>query len=102
MTQSQCDIWWAESEDKTRPVLVVTRDEAIGVLEAIMVAPITRTVRGISTEVPLSTDDGLSQPCVANFDNLQLIRKSHLVQRVSAIPHRRHEICTALEAVAGC
>ncbi len=102
MTPSQCEIWWAESEDKTRPVLVITRNEAIGVLDAIMVAPITRTVREISTEVSLSADDGLTQPCAANFDNLQLIRKSHLINRVSAIPHRRHEVCKALEAVAGC
>lgn len=102
MTPSQCEVWWAESEDKARPVLVVTRDEAIGVLDAIMVAPITRTVREISTEVSLNADDGLTQPCAANFDNLQLIRKSHLINRVSAIPHRRHEICMALEAMAGC
>ncbi len=102
MTPLQCEIWWAESEDKTRPVLVVTRNEAIGVLDAIMVAPITRTVRDISTEVSLGADDGLAQACAANFDNLQLVRKSHLVDRVSAIPHRRHEVCAALAAVAGC
>src|SRR2546423_15719482 len=45
------DIWWAEAEDKRRPVLVVTRSRAIPVLTWIVVAPITRTVRGIPTEV---------------------------------------------------
>ncbi|MGH9127174.1 MAG: type II toxin-antitoxin system PemK/MazF family toxin, partial [Acidimicrobiales bacterium] len=41
----QGDIWWAEAEDKRRPVLVVTRSEAVPVLSAIVVAPVTRTVR---------------------------------------------------------
>lgn len=102
VTPAQCDIWWAESEDKIRPVLVVTRTEAVPVLEAIMVAPITRTIRGIRTEVPLDTGDGLPHVCVATFDNLVLVRKSHLTRRVGSISHRRYEICAALDAVAAC
>ncbi|MXW42245.1 MAG: type II toxin-antitoxin system PemK/MazF family toxin [Acidimicrobiia bacterium] len=99
---SQYEIWWAENEAKARPVLVVSRNEAIPVLDAIMVAPITRTIRGISTEVALDIEDGLPQPCVANCDNLQLMRKSYLVERIGAISHRRYEICIALNAVANC
>ena len=102
MTPLQCDVWWAESEDKIRPVLVVTRSEVIPVLEAIMVAPVTRTIRGISTEVPLDAGDGLPHDCVASFDNLVLVRKSHLTQRVGSISHRRYEVCAALAAVAAC
>ena len=102
MTPAQCDIWWAESEDKVRPVLVVTRSEAVPVLDAIMVAPITRTIRGIRTEVSLDAGDGLPQACVAAFDNLILVRKSHLTKRVGSISRRRYEICAALAAVAAC
>ncbi|MCY3787094.1 MAG: type II toxin-antitoxin system PemK/MazF family toxin [bacterium] len=102
MTPAQGDVWWAEAEDRRRPVLVVTRDEAIPVLTRILVAPVTRTVRGIPTELILDADDGLPQPCAASFDNLQPIRKSFLTDRLGSIRHRRHEICATLEALADC
>ena len=59
MTPAQGDIWWAGTEDQRRPVLVVTRSESIPVLNRILVAPVTRTVRGIPTELPLDAEDGL-------------------------------------------
>lgn len=70
----QGEIWWAEAEDKRRPVLVVTRSEAVRVLSWIVVAPITRTVRGIGTETPLGPAEGLAIDSAATFDNLQPIR----------------------------
>ena len=102
MIPAQGDIWWAEAEDRRRPVLVVTRDEAIPVLTRILVAPVTRSVRGIPSELPLDADDGLPQSCAASFDNLQPIRKSFLTGRLGSIGNRRHEICAALEALADC
>jgi len=102
VTPAQGEIWWAEAEDRRRPVLVVTRDEAIPVLTRILVAPVTRTVRGIPTELPLDTDDGLPESCAASFDNLQPIRKSFLTDRLGSIHNRRHEICATLEALADC
>ena len=102
MTPVQGDIWWAESEGRRRPVLVVTRTEAIPVLNRIVVAPVTRTIREIPTEVRLNVDDGLPEPCVASFDNLQPIRKSFLTSRLGSIWHRRYEICSALDALADC
>lgn len=68
----------------------------------IMVAPVTRTVRGIPTEVALGGDDGLPATCVAAFDNLQPIRKSFLTEYVGSIEPRRSEICRALGALADC
>ena len=44
-TPRQGEIWWAEAEDKRRPVLVVTRSEAVPVLVGVVVAPVTRRVR---------------------------------------------------------
>ena len=102
MTPAQGDVWWAEAEDRRRPVLVVTRSEAIPVLNRVLVAPVTRTVRGIPTEVPLDADDGLLEPCAASFDNLQPIPKSLLTDRLGSIRDRRHKICAALEALADC
>lgn len=102
VTPAQGDIWWAEAEDKRRPVLVVTRSEAIPVLTWILVAPITRTIRNIPTEIALDTDDGLPAPCVAACDNLQPIRTTYLTRFVGSISHRRSDLCRALSAMADC
>lgn len=103
MTPAHGEIWWAEGDDKRRPVLIVTRSEAVPVLTRIVVAPVTRTIRGIPTEVPLGRAEGLSIDCVASFDNLQPIWRSLLTSRVGDLGAlRRHEICRALAALADC
>ncbi len=99
----QGDVWWAEAEDKRRPVLIITRNDAIPVLARLMVAPLTRTVRGIPTEVRFDSDDGLPTECAASFDNLQPINEHLLTERIARLePPRRHEICDALAALADC
>jgi mRNA interferase MazF len=98
----QAEVWWAEVETMRRPVLVVTRSEAIPVLSSIVVAPVTRTVRGIPTEVSLGPEDGLPVECAAAFDNLQRINRSALTNRVGDIAPRREAICGALRALADC
>lgn len=99
----QGELWWGESEDKRRPLLVVTRSEAAPVLGAVVVAPVTRRVRGIPTEVVLGPRDGLPEECVASFDNLYTIRRSFLAERVSPPTlERRSAICAALRALADC
>lgn len=98
----QGEIWWAEAEDKRRPVLVITRSEAVPVLTGIVVAPITRTVREIPTEVHLGRDDGLEVDCAASFDNLQRVRRSALTVRAGDLGDRKDEICGALRALADC
>lgn len=103
MTPEQGEVWWAEAEDKRRPVLVVTRSDAVPVLAWIVVAPVTRSVREIPTEVRLGPAHGLREECVASFDNLQPIRRSFLTERVGALAvDERHEICRALSALADC
>ena len=89
-------------EDKRRPVLVVTRNEALSVLTGIVVAPVTRTVRNIPTEVPLGEEEGLTVECAASFDNLQRVRRSSLVERIGQLGTRREEICASLRALADC
>jgi len=98
----QGEIWWAQTEDKRRPVLVVTRSEAVGVLAGIVVAPVSRTVRDIPTEIRLGQDEGLAVECAASFDNLQRVRRSALAERAGDVGLRREEICTALRALANC
>lgn len=98
----QGEIWWAQAGDKRRPVLVVTRSEAVAVLTSVVVAPVTRTVRDIPTEVKLGRDEGLEVESAASFDNLQPVRRSALVTRTGDIGVRRSEICAALGALADC
>jgi mRNA interferase MazF len=98
----QGEIWWAEAEDKRRPVLVVTRSAAIPVLTWLVVAPITRTMRRIPTAIPLGEEEGLVSSCIASFDNLQPIRRRFLTERVGAVVGARVKICRALSALADC
>lgn len=98
----QGDVWWAEAEDKRRPVLVVTRSEAVGVLSSIVVAPVTRTIRGIPTEIRLDSDDGMPVDSVATLDALQPIRRSFLTERITRIGDARSRICRALSSFADC
>jgi mRNA interferase MazF len=71
--------WYAfPAPNKRRPVLILTRDSAISVLNSVTVAPITSTIRSIPTEVVLTKDDGLPDICAANFDNLQTVPKANI------------------------
>jgi mRNA interferase MazF len=99
----QGEVWWAEAEGKRRPVLVVTRNEAIPVLRRLVVAPVTRTVRSIPTEIGLGRDEGLPLDCAASFDNLQPVNRHLLTERIGVLhPSRRHEVRDALDALADC
>ncbi len=98
----QGDIWWAEVETARRPVLIVTRSEAVEVLTGIVVAPVTRTIRQIPTEIPLGEPEGLREECVASFDNLQRIRRSSLTEKAGDLGLRRDEICQAIRAMTDC
>jgi mRNA interferase MazF len=104
MRPARGEVWWGEApNEKGRPYLVLTRDEAIPVLRTILVAPVTRTVRGIPTEVSLGTEEGLSTEGVATFDNVLTFPKSMLVRRIGALAAgRRGEPCEALRAAVDC
>lgn len=78
------EIWWATA-DKRRPVVVVSRDDPRGARALTTVASITRTARGLSSEVELDERDGLPRPCVANCDELQTIAKARLIRRVGRL-----------------
>lgn len=71
--------------DKTRPVLVLTRDTVRPHLTNVTVAPITSTIRGLSTEVPVGTANGLDHDSVVSLDNIQTIPASYLGQQVGLL-----------------
>jgi mRNA interferase MazF len=71
-------------------------------LKRVVVAPVSRTVRGIPTEVSLGPTEGLSVDCAASFDNLETVLRSALTERVGTLGSRRPEICETLRALADC
>ena len=74
------DIVWADLGPQAgrRPVCVLTRDAATSVLESVTCAPITRTVRGIASEVEVGPDHGLPTRAVINCDNVFTVAKADL------------------------
>lgn len=82
--------WYTfKAPDKKRPVLILTRDSGIVVLNSVTVAPITSTIRSIPTEVVLTADDGMPNTCAANFDNLQTVPKNNIGDRITRLSARR-------------
>src|SRR5437773_2670932 len=81
------EVWWANLPRPTgrRPVLLLSRNPAYAVRTSVTVAPVTRTIRNIPVEVPLSRADGLPAACVVNVDDLTTIPKSLLTERITAL-----------------
>ena len=98
------EVWWLEDEGiGRRPVLVLTRDSAIAVLSRLVVAPVTRTVRDIPSEVALDQDDGMPERCAATFDNLRTVSKSLLNRRITRLPTgKAMQVCTAMRFALDC
>ena len=68
-----------------------------------IVAPVTSTIRGLSTEVPLGHDDGIRLPSVANLDNVQLLSRDHFRRRIGrAQPGTMTALCAALSTAVDC
>jgi mRNA interferase MazF len=88
---------------KQRPILVLTRDSAIGYLARVTVAPVTSTIRGVPSEVVLGTEDGMKQPCAVNLHNVVTVSKEHVGRRLARLDARRmREVCEALGFALGC
>ncbi|MBA0124000.1 type II toxin-antitoxin system PemK/MazF family toxin [Haloechinothrix sp. YIM 98757] len=68
--------------DKSRPVLVLTRELVRPHLTRVTVAPITTTTRGLSTEVPVGRDNGLDHDCVVSCDNIVTVPATTLGRQV--------------------
>ena len=97
-------VWWGEIERLgRRPFLVMSRPAAIPVLNSVLAAHITRTVRGIPTELPLRPDDGMSADCAASFDNLRAVSKTEPRRPYLHAPTGPpREACTALRTTVNC
>ena len=98
------EVWWVEHpEAGRRPACVLTRQAAIEVLNSVLVAPATRTIRDIPTEVVLTRAEGMPADCALSFDNLTTVPKALLTEKVTEVPeHRREDLCSALRVATGC
>jgi len=98
------DVFWCDLPDEgRRPVVVLTRDSAIPVLNRVLVAPMTRTIRGIPTEVRVDESDGLPDECAITFDNVRQISPGLLIEPITHLSGpRMHQACRALAIATGC
>jgi mRNA interferase MazF len=85
--------------DKARPVLVLTRELVRPYLGIVTVAPITTTVRGLSTEIPLGPANGLDYDCVISCDNIVTVPKSVLGRQIGyLLPAQETSLTAAIHA----
>lgn len=98
------DVWFADvAGDKRRPVLVLSREPMGRLLHSVICAPVSSTIRGLTTEVALGAEAGLVHDSVANFDNLFLLSRSRLIRRLGrASAASMDDACTAAAAALGC
>ena len=101
---ARSEIWWVEHPDAgRRPFLVLTRQAAVPVLNALLAVPATRTVRQIPTEVVLDTGDGMPEECALSLDNLTLVPKELFRNRITRLSvERMSEVSRALALASGC
>lgn len=95
-------VWWADL-DKVRPVVILTRARIAPRLARVLVAPVTTTMRGLATEVPLGVREGLADGSVASLDNAQQLGVDRLLRQAGAVPADRWgEFCAAAGSVMSC
>ena len=83
--------------DKTRPVLVLTREPVRPYLSSVTIAPVTTTIRGLSTELPLGAANGLDDECVVSCDNVTTVPAAALGRQIGRLlPSQEPALARAL------
>src|SRR5947208_17040147 len=93
------EVWWADLPAPVgrRPVLLLSRNRAYRVRNAVTVSFLTRTIRGIPVEVRLGITDGVPEECVVNLDLINTIPRDALTSRVCALaPARMAQVEAAI------
>ena len=98
------EIWFAATSGGDRPVLILTRDPVADRIGSVVVAVLTRVIRGLVSELELTPDiDGVPTECVVNFDNLHTLPRESLRRRVTRLePARMAEACRTLRDATSC
>lgn len=85
--------------DKARPVLILTRELVRPHLNTVTIAPITTTIRGLSTEVPVDASNGLSEPSVVSCEHIATIPTDTLGEQIGVLPdHQEPLLSDAIQA----
>jgi mRNA interferase MazF len=85
--------------DKTRPVVVLTREQVRPFLMSVTVAPITSTIRGLSTEVPVGKANGLDRDSVISCDNVTTVPRAAIGRRIGhLLPGQESSLTHAIAA----
>ncbi len=85
--------------DKVRPVLVLTRELVRPHLSRVTVAPITSTIRGLSTEISVGPANGLDRECVVSCDNIVTIPTTALRRQIGYLfPTQEAALAQAIQA----
>ncbi len=97
------EIWFAATPGGDRPVLVLTRDPVVDRIGAVVVAALTRTRRGLVSELDLTAADGVPTDCVVNFDNLHTVPRDAFRRPIAKLgPARLAEACQRLRDAVDC
>lgn len=98
------EVWFAATPGGDRPVLVLTRDPVAERIGSVVVAALTRTKRGLVSELDLrAAEDGVPTDCVVNFDNLHTLPRSVFRRRIVTLsPARLAQACLVLRSATGC
>jgi len=102
---NRAEIWRYRfrAPDKQRPVLILSRQEVIGLLHTVMVAPITSTMRGAPGEVAVGVSEGLKHESAVNLDHVQTVERARLEGYVGRLaPEKMRAVCRALAVATGC
>lgn len=90
---------YAARLDKPRPVVVLTRELVRPHMDRVTVAPITTTIRGLSTEVPVGPANGLDDRCVVSCDTIVTVPKSALDRQIGhLLPAQEAALTAAIHA----
>ena len=98
------EVWFAATPGGDRPVVVLTRDPVADRIGSVVVAGLTRTRRGLVSELELTPrDDGVPTDCVVNFDNVHTLPRELLRRKVTMLsPARMAQACRTMAAATGC
>jgi len=98
------EVWFASTPGGDRPVLVLTRDPVADRIGHVVVAALTRTVRGLVSELELTAqDDGVPSDCVVNFDNIHTLPRAAFRRVIVSLgAPRLAQACQTLRDATGC
>lgn len=92
-----------KAPDCRRPVLILSRQEVIGLLRTVMVAPITSAIRGAPGEVVVGIDEGLKGDSAVSLDHVQTVEKRALHRFIGSLgAEKMAAVCHALALATGC